>query len=200
MQFYQEINLKETPEISPYFILSKLYTQVHLALVEQQNLDKTVNIGVSFPQYIFKKENSKCISTLGKCIRLFSSNKESFLKLNLRNTLSRLTDYLDIKKIEIVPTASIKGYNVFTRKQVKGSPESLARRYTKRHSSISYEEALKLYSQNEKISLKLPFIQMKSYSSNNMFKLFIEKKDVDSPQRGTFSTYGLSDSSTVPIF
>jgi len=33
MKVYQEITIIKTPEISPYFIWSKLYTQLHLALV-----------------------------------------------------------------------------------------------------------------------------------------------------------------------
>ena len=34
MKFYQEITLIDQAEISPYFIWTKLYTQLHIALAE----------------------------------------------------------------------------------------------------------------------------------------------------------------------
>lgn len=48
MKYYQEITIIKSPDISPYFIWSKLYTQLHLALVEVKNPDDSSNIGVSF--------------------------------------------------------------------------------------------------------------------------------------------------------
>ena len=50
MKFYQEITLIDQAEISPYFIWSKLYAQLHIALAEQKNIEDKVSIGVSFPQ------------------------------------------------------------------------------------------------------------------------------------------------------
>lgn len=52
INYYQEITIIESPEIPPYCIWSKLYTQVHLALVEMKKTDESVvNIGVGFPGY-----------------------------------------------------------------------------------------------------------------------------------------------------
>ena len=67
MQFYQEITLIDQAEISPYFIWSKLYTQLHIALAESKDIDNQVNIGVSFPQYIFEEKikGGKSQSQLG---------------------------------------------------------------------------------------------------------------------------------------
>ena len=61
MKFYQEITLIDQAEISPYFIWSKLYTQLHIALAEIKDDSDKVGIGASFPQYIFeeKVENQK---------------------------------------------------------------------------------------------------------------------------------------------
>ena len=51
MKFYQEITLIPQADISPHAVWSKLYTQLHLAFVEQKDeQDKTI-YGVSFPQY-----------------------------------------------------------------------------------------------------------------------------------------------------
>jgi CRISPR-associated endonuclease Csy4 len=56
MKFYQEITLIDQAEISPYFIWSKLYTQVHIALAEIKDDSDKVGIGASFPQYILRKK------------------------------------------------------------------------------------------------------------------------------------------------
>ena len=56
MKYYQEITLIDQAEISPYFIWSKLYTQLHIAFAEIKDADDKISMGTSFPQYIF--ENS----------------------------------------------------------------------------------------------------------------------------------------------
>src|SRR5699024_6412398 len=95
-------------EITPYFIWSKLYTQLHLALVEQQNPDKKVNFGVSFPEYLYQeknndKEGSKEFASLGTKLRVFGPSQQELEQLNLSKWLERLTDYVHIKSIQPVP-------------------------------------------------------------------------------------------------
>ena len=57
--FYQEITILTDPEISPYFIWSKLYTQLHIALADLHNKQGIDSIGVSFPNYKFEKKGEK---------------------------------------------------------------------------------------------------------------------------------------------
>lgn len=51
MHHYIELTLIKDSEISPYFIWSKLYTQLHLAFVEQKDANEQIPYGVSFPEY-----------------------------------------------------------------------------------------------------------------------------------------------------
>ena len=48
MKYYQELTLIAQAEVSLYFIWSKVYTQLHLALVAMPTQG---NVGVSFPEY-----------------------------------------------------------------------------------------------------------------------------------------------------
>jgi CRISPR-associated endonuclease Csy4 len=69
---------------------------------------------------------------------------------------------------------------------------------------ISYEEALKNYEnfdeEERKKKNRLPYINVKSLSSDREMKIFIEKSKAKEESHGLFSTYGLSSESTVPCF
>lgn len=199
MKFYREITLIDQAEISPYFIWSKLYTQLHIALVEVKDQNNQVKIGLSFPQYIFEKElNKKAKVNLGKKLRLFSQTEEDLNALNLRQWLDRLMDYAHITSIREVPQDKITGYAYFSRKQIKSNPERLARRRAIR-GGMNLDEALKQY-QNIGSSTDLPYIQMKSLTSGKSFKLFIEKHNAEKSENQVYSTYGLSSESCTPEF
>lgn len=204
MKFYQEITLIDQAEISPYFIWSKLYTQLHIALAEMKDESDKVSIGVSFPQYIFeeKVENQKAKINLGKKLRLFAESEDDLKKLDIRRWLERLEDYVHITSIREVPSG-IKSYAIYKRKQVKTNAQRLARHRVKR-GDIGFDEALARYSNAVKTS-NLPYIEMKSLSTSDQqsekrFKLFIEKLPAEQSETQIFSTYGLSSESTVPEF
>jgi CRISPR-associated endonuclease Csy4 len=199
MKFYQEITLIDQAEISPYFIWSKLYAQLHLALAEQKDTNEKVNIGVSFPKYIFeqKTEERKVKIHLGDKLRIFAQSQADLEKLNIRKWLERLTDYLHITSIREVPS-EIKEYSIYKRKQVKTNAQRLARHRVKR-GDIGFDEALARYS-HVVTTTDLPYIQMKSLTSDKSFKLFIEKKPATKSETQVFSTYGLSWVSSVPEF
>ncbi|OTH00949.1 type I-F CRISPR-associated endoribonuclease Cas6/Csy4 [Acinetobacter sp. ANC 4973] len=195
MKYYQEITLIDQAEISSYFIWSKLYTQLHIALAEIKDTNNKVNIGVSFPQYRFNQE--KGIGFLGEKLRLFAQNEADLKKLDLKKWLDRLTDYVHITSIREVPE-NINGYAIYKRKQVKTNAARLARHRVKR-GDIGFDEALARYS-NVVTTTNLPFVQMKSLTSDQMFKLFIEKQNAEQSESQVFSTYGLSSQSSVPEF
>ena len=199
MKYYQEITLIDQAEISSYFIWSKLYTQLHIALAEIKDTNDKVNIGVSFPQYIFEEkiEDKKAKINMGKKLRLFAQDEADLKKLDLKKWLDRLTDYVHITSIREVPE-NIKSYAIYKRKQVKTNAERLARHRVKR-GDIGFDEALARYS-NVVTTTELPFIQMKSLTSDQMFKLFIEKRSIEQSKSQVFSTYGLSSESSVPEF
>ena len=205
MKFYQEITLIDQAEISSYFIWSKLYTQLHLAFAEQKDGNNKVNIGLSFPKYIYEQGNDtkKFRVHLGDKLRIFAENQADLEKLNILKWLDRLTDYLHVTSIREVPESKVTGYVVYKRKQVKTNAQRLARHRVKR-GDIGFDEALARYS-NVVTTTNLPYIEMGSLSTSDeqakrRFKLFIEKQFAEKSETQVFSTYGLSSVSSVPEF
>jgi len=194
MKYYQELTLIPDTEINSYFIWSKLYTQLHLSLVEIQNQQGNVSIGVGFPEYIRNEEQNK----LGNKLRLFATEEASLNLLNLPKWLSRLSDYVHCTSIRLVPER-INTYAIYQRYQSKTNPERLARRYAKRN-NISLETALSKYASFKEKRCSLPFVRLKSLTNSNPFDLFIQRKVVEELINGGFNTYGLSTKSSVPEF
>jgi len=191
MKYYIDIKLLGDTEISLGFIWQKIYTQMHFALVEHQESEKMSKIGFSFPHYMQT-------FPLGDTLRVFGSTKEELEVLQINERLKNFSDYVTLSDIKQVPT-DIKGYMTFNRKQFKSNPNRLAKRYAKRH-NITEEEALKIYENMEAQESKLPFVMLKSNSSNQHMKLFIKRCTGGIEVKGLFNTYGLSKTSTVPIF
>ncbi len=200
MNFYIDITLIPNEEDNLGVVWSMVYTQMHLALVELKDENNTVDIGFSFPFY------SNHAFPLGDVLRVFSNSKERLEALDIPKWLNRLDAYVFMGKIKEVPTA-IKEYVCFGRKQFKSGAEirRLAKRYAKRN-AVSEEEALRTFELTEqkysklKDDNKLPFVNIKSLSNGHPIKIFIVRKEVESENKGVFSTYGLSNFSTLPWF
>ena len=188
---YQEITLIPDPDISPYFIWQKLYTQLHIALAEIKNKHGIDSIGVSFPDYHYddKKEQS---SKLGHKLRVFSPSQADLETLDLANWLSRLTDYVHIKSISDVGNKAI-GYVVVKRYRFK--PVEIQATTLAAKLEVSYEEAMATV-KKRKPELKLPFINMKSETTGVAYRLSILQEVVDSPVQGKFNTYGMNTMTT----
>ncbi|RGD89216.1 type I-F CRISPR-associated endoribonuclease Cas6/Csy4 [Acinetobacter sp. SWAC57] len=204
MDYYQEITLIDQAEISPYFLWSKIYMQLHFALVEMKDQHNQVPIGISFPDYVYEtQENKKPKVSLGGKLRIFAISEIDLQKLDIRKWLDRLLDYTHITSIRPVPESRVTGYAIYRRKQVKTNPQRLARHRVKR-GDIGFDEALARYS-NVVTTTDLPYIQLQSLSTSDeqnkrWFKLFIEKKSAEKSETQVFSTYGLSSQSSVPEF
>lgn len=196
MKYYLEITLIDGGDEPLYFIWSKFYAQLHLALVEAKNSNDKSNIGVSFPEYRFNEEKS--IGFLGKKLRLVANSEGELHSLDMKKWLERLNDYIHITSIREVPAHKISGYAIFSRKQVKTNAERLARHRVKR-GDIDFDEAVQRY-QNVVTTSDLPFIQLKSLTNQHQFRLFIQKENKDHVETGRFSSYGLSVDATVPEF
>jgi CRISPR-associated endonuclease Csy4 len=193
MKHYIDITLLQNDEIGHYFLWSKIYQQLHLALVEQGH----GQVGLAFPEY------SSGQPRLGRKLRVFGSTVETLEKLGLSKWLRRLVDYCHLTSIRPVPEHT--QYAVFSRKQCDTNPERLARRRAKRKDE-TYEQALAHFAGFEGVFTTLPFVDLTSLSTtlpedkSHRFKLFIERKFCKSPQNGEFSCYGLSKTATVPWF
>jgi len=192
MNYYQEISLLRDAEVSTNFLWQKLYPQIHLALVENKCGEHDSAIGVAFPEYDADE------FLLGTKLRLFAETEPELDKLNLESWLNRLSDYVQLGAIRAVPD-QVLGYASFRQIKPKGSREKLARRRAKR-SGESFEQALAYFESYEEERSRLPFIHMKSESNGQHFQLFIEKQVGEQPQKGLYSSYGLSGTSTVPMF
>ena len=192
MKHYIELTILPDLETPLFFLWEKVYQQLHLSLVERQTNYGKVNVCIAFPEYNIEKHQ------LGSKLRLVSSSKEELESLNINQWLSRLNDYLHITAICDIPE-KIESHVFFNRIQPKNNNARLARRMVKRK-GISYEEALLHYQSREESMSKLPFINMKSQSTNNKFRLFIEKSESDKKVTGSFNSYGLSKTTTVPWF
>jgi CRISPR-associated endonuclease Csy4 len=192
MNFYQEITLLPQAEISPYFIWQKLYQQIHLTLVENKVNEYASVIGASFPEYDVHRY------LLGCKLRLFAPEKSALEKLQCEKWLGRLKDYLQYGNIAPVPEV-VAGHACFRQVKPKGSKEKLVRRRAKRHRE-TLEQALAHYDAYKEEHSRLPYINMGSQTNGSHFRLFIEKQEKAQPQPGVFSCYGLSRTTTVPLF
>lgn len=214
MRCYLEITLIPNADINRHFLWSKTFQQIHLGLVETQDAQKRVPIGLSFPEY---KMGEK-FGVLGSKLRLFAADEAALTRFDAARRLSRLSDYVHCTGIRPVPDA-VKGYAVYQREQPKTSKKRLARRYAKRHNmdyeaalnskvelsvkleaGVECEKTLMSYSEMPHQTILTPFIRLKSLSSSNTFCLWIKKSEVENSNDGTFTTYGLSATATVPEF
>lgn len=197
MNYYIELTVMDSPELTSYQIWSKLYTQLHLAFVEQQDDDGKIAYGVAFPQYRLKPE--KQIGFLGFKVRIFAQTEQALQALNVAKWLERLTDYVHITSIRPVPVDKITGYAQYYRVIPRMSLDERILHQAKRHhvSTDVARERLKDYQTEKNIE---PFIQLKSQSTGHDFALYIGKNMAEQAQAGTFGSYGLSRLATVPEF
>lgn len=193
---YQEITIIPDPEIAPYFIWSKLFNQLHIALAALKNEHGIDSIGVSFPDYHYDNKNEKS-SKLGLKLRLFSPNQKNLDTLNLDKWLSQLSDYVHVKGIKEVGDKAT-GYVSVQRYRFK--PIDIQAQTLADKLKVSYEEAMVTVTKRKK-EMPLPFIQMRSHTNNSNYRLSILQSPCDNSQAGSFNTYGLNgmqDAVTIP--
>lgn len=197
MKYYIDITLLLSDDIGHYFLWEKVYQQLHIALVDFQKTNGNSEIGIGFPE--FNAKNNR----LGRKARLFAITHSAIEQFNAHQWLDRLQDYVHITTVRDVPV-SIKGYESFSRLQVKcGNPERYARRAAKRQ-GISYEQALENRKSMLPTKVKNPFVWMKSLSSDNRFRLIIQHtllntKVLEYEEIG-FDSYGLAKNGALPSF
>lgn len=198
MNVYQELTILPDEEISPYFLWSNVFKQVHIALADAHNKNGIKNIGVSFPNYRFEKKDEKLFGALGNKLRLFAISESELEILNLTKWLERLADYVHIKSITHVP--DVTEHRVVRRYNFKGV-EQQARRFAK-HKGISFDDALAHCKEHKDSSKRYPFIQLFSEENQIPYRVYIQQFEAEKAQSGTFNTYGINNASgegvTVP--
>ncbi|GAB7263266.1 type I-F CRISPR-associated endoribonuclease Cas6/Csy4 [Dickeya ananatis] len=184
MDHYIEIRVLPDLEFSAVQLLSALFAKLHRALGQQA----TGTIGVSFPDVG---------KTLGERLRLHGS-EQALTALEQTGWRTGLRDYSTITEAQPVPTGA--QYRTVRRVQVKSNAERLRRRAVSKGRMTADEAAARIpYAVEKRTSL--PYLPLRSLSSGQTFLLFIEHGPLqDKPVIGTFSSYGLSATATIPWF
>lgn len=186
MDRYIDIQILPDPEFSQSQLMSALFSKLHRALVELKRTD----IGVSFPKVHLKG--------LGDCLRLHGS-EAGLTELMALDWLKGMRDHTEVAPVRLVPETV--QYRLVRRVQIDSSPERLRRRLMHRKGIAADQAMLQIPTDVPAKRLSLPFVSLRSQSTGQSFKLFIEHGAcVAQPQQGRFSAYGLSTQATIPWF
>ena len=185
MNYYINVHTRSNTEFSDSVLMNEMFFRVHKALGQFGD----GNIGVSFPN--FNK-------TLGNCLRLHG-DEFSLKKLMSVPWSKDIEDYFVVGNITEIP--SKVSYRMVRRIQTKSNTERLLRRSVKKGWLTETEAKQRQHEAVDVKNNKLPYIRLKSLSTNQFFHLFIEHgPTVENSQAGKFSAYGLSSTATVPWF
>ncbi len=187
MDAYLEITVRPDPEFGPQLLLDALMGKLHRGLV----LAETDAIGVSFPGHSVKPRG------LGNRLRLHGT-ADHLSRFMARPWLTGMADHLVMGAIQPLP-AGVR-HRVVRRVQPKTNAQRLRRRYQKRHNVSEDEARLRIPDTIEK-SVSLPFVTLRSASTNQRFALFVDHGPLQNEAiSGCFNSYGLSQTATIPWF
>ncbi len=202
MKVYQEITIIPDDDNAPYFLWSKLYNQLHIALADVANTHGIRTIGVAFPNYRYVERDGKTFATLGSRLRIFAPSCDELEKLNLAKWLDRLTDYVHIKAIADVGERAT-GNVVVERYRYQDLGKQVER--FARFKNLTVEQALEHCLAYKKQPRTYPFIELFSQTNQVPYRLYIKQTVVDKTVDGEFTVYGMhnqggamTDKATVP--
>ncbi|EPB4364767.1 type I-F CRISPR-associated endoribonuclease Cas6/Csy4 [Enterobacter hormaechei] len=184
MDHYIEIRVLPDPEFSEEMLMAALMAKLHRALGQRGKGD----IGVSFPAHGIKP---------GAVLRLHGEH-QALSELESLAWRKGLSDYCLYSAVKAVP--EVHHWRCVSRVQVKSSAPRLMRRSVKK-GWITEEEAQQRIRTMEEARTDLPWLNLRSLSTGQSFRLFIRHGELlSAPVVGMFSTYGLSATATVPWF
>ncbi len=193
LQYYQEIRLFPDQKGGLWKIGADLFSLLHFGFVNNKNEFGKGRFALSFPEYA--KGGNR---TLGRIFRIFAYDQKSLINLNISQIIDKLSGYVECSDIALVPESTT--YLRFYRVQSKTNAERLARRMVKRK-SVTLEEAREAYKEFKPIAINhLPSLYIKSYSSQNAFRIYIDCKCELEEKVEEFNLYGLSLGGNVPDF
>ena len=192
MDHFVDIHLLPDPELPAHVLIGALYAKLHRALVMGGEGDAG-GIAISFPDY----SDRPGTINLGRRMRLLGS-QPGLQALAGTGWQGSLRDQISINGTAAVPITAT--HRSLRRVQAKSNPERLRRRLIKRH-SIDETEARKRIPDSAAEMLTLPFLQLRSSSTGQNFRLYLRLGQAQATaEGGTFNTYGLSATATVPWF
>lgn len=184
MDHYIDLKLLPDPDFPQTQLMNALFAKLHRGLHDAQRND----IGVSFPDVG---------RNLGERLRLHGS-AETLDRFMSSNWMTGMRDHLTVGELSAVP-ANAK-YRCVSRVQVDSNPERARRRLMKRH-GIDIAEAIERIPDVAAKRCDLPFVVLRSNSSEQQFRLFIRHGPLQKESSiGAFGGYGLSATATVPWF
>ncbi|EGG9814459.1 type I-F CRISPR-associated endoribonuclease Cas6/Csy4 [Salmonella enterica] len=183
MNHYIEIRLLPDHEVSENHILAKLWSKLHLQLVEA-----ALCVAVSFPDH--------SQDALGARMRLHGS-QESLSALMGARWAKGCYSYMQCS--EVLPVPAGASHVAVSRVQYHNNPETLRRRAEKR-GNLSQEEIDKLFTAWNAPRPQLPFVILRSASSKRNYPIYVRQQPADAKEGG-FNAFGLGlDGTTVPMF
>jgi CRISPR-associated endonuclease Csy4 len=186
MDHYLDIHIQPDPEFSQTTLMGALVSKLHRRLVAMESND----IGISLPGH-------ETVPPLGDVLRIHG-NHGRIQTLMETNWLKGMRDHVVLS--DIIPVPSNTVHRVVRRRQYKTNVERLRRRRMKRHQE-SYEEACTHIPDSVERRVSTPYVTVRSQSTGEAFILFIEHGEhCSDPVPGTFGTYGLSNTATIPWF
>jgi CRISPR-associated endonuclease Csy4 len=185
LDHYLDIQLLPDPEFAPDQLLRALFGKLHRALVQLGD----GSVGISLPGH------SACGT--GNHLRLHGS-QSALMRLQALDWLTGMRDHTRLSELAAIPADCL--HRVVRRVQVDSSPERQRRRLMKRQGLDEHTARQRIPDSAMKLT-HLPWVEMRSQSSGQRFRLFIEHGPLlPVATLGRFSKYGLSASATVPWF
>jgi CRISPR-associated endonuclease Csy4 len=187
MDHYVDIEVRPDPEFPANQLMSALYAKLHRVLVAQG----CNRIGVSLPGV------DGAGAHLGTRLRLHGE-LAALTALLASDWLAGMRDHVALTQPARVPDSA--QHRVVKRVQVKSNPERLRRRLMRRH-ALSEQEACQRIPDDVARFTDLPFVQLRSTSTGQPFRLFIDHGPIlPGAIPGDFNAYGLSQEATIPWF
>ncbi len=187
MDHYVDIDVRPDPEFPAHHLMTALYAKLHRALVAQAS----TGIGISFPGV------DSQAPYLGTRLRLHGHLADLSALLE-SDWLSGMRDHVALTPALQAPDTA--RHLSVRRVQVKSSPERLRRRLMRRR-GIDEREARQRIPDDSARLASLPFLQLRSSSTGQSFRLFIDHGPTQpSAVLGDFNAYGLSQGATIPWF
>jgi len=180
MQYYIQFEAKPSEEIAPEIIISQVFSFCHNEMVKLN----THEVGVSFPE---------ADKSIGRVMRVHGNED---LLVPIAAACISLADYCKISTVKETPSNT--EWCIVRRVQPRSSAAKI-RRLVER-GSITQQEADERMSNPS--TLSHPYLQLRSASTNQNFRLFITQSPLDtgvSPGASVrFNSYGLGGA--VPWF
>ena len=187
MDHHIDIDVLPDPEFPTYQLMNALYAKLHRALAAENS----TRIGVSFPGFSLKAPH------LGTRLRLHG-DVAALSALMASGWATGMRDHVTLTPPTQVPETT--KHRIVRRIQVKSSPERLRRRLMRRH-DLDAQQARQRIPDEVAHMAKQPYVQLRSTSTGQSFRLFIDHGPAQShATAGDFNTYGLSQVATIPWF